>query len=370
MKKSHTLQRRVVFLGLIVLWFAAGIGILPVRAQEAPVWKIHDPQRPQPRVVTPAPQAAMAAPPPGAIILFDGSDLSGWCDENGEAATWTVQDGAMVRGPRGGDVFTERAFGDIQLHLEWSSPLPASGQGQGRGNSGVFLMGLYEVQILDSFQNATYPDGQAAALYGQHPPLANACRAPGEWQTYDIVFRRPRFQPDGRLAAPACVTVIHNGILVQDAAEFWGPTMWLQHLPYANHPDRLPLSLQDHGNPVRFRNIWARELRETNETGPMRSDSTPVIFLTPQALERYIGIYKFSPSSKSSFDIVSDGKQLTCIFGEERARVDLVPHSTTRFSLRWTAAHIDFMLNDDEEGRATAMTFNVAGSAFTIKRVE
>jgi hypothetical protein len=162
-----------------------------------------------------------------------------------------------------GSLVTRRSFGDVQLHLEWATPTPPTGDGQERGNSGVFLMGLYELQILDSHGNDTYPDGQAAALYGQEPPLVNACRPPGAWQTYDIVFRRPRFSADGNVTAPARITVLHNGVLVQDAAAFWGRTRHAARATYEPHPDRLPLALQDHGNPMRFRNIWIRELAET-----------------------------------------------------------------------------------------------------------
>jgi hypothetical protein len=148
----------------------------------------------------------------------------------------------------------------VQLHVEWAAPSPPSGDGQNRGNSGVFLMGRYEVQVLDSYRNTTYPDGQAAALYGQYPPLVNASRPPGEWQTYDIVFRRPRFDANGKLLSKARVTVFHNGVLVQDAVELTGPTAHHARPAYSAHPDRLPILLQDHGDPVRYRNIWLRNL--------------------------------------------------------------------------------------------------------------
>ena len=144
--------------------------------------------------------------------------------------------------------------------MEWASPAEVVGESQGRGNSGVFLMGFYEVQVLDNYQNKTYDDGMAAAVYGQFPPRVNACRAPGEWQTYDIVFHAPRFNAEGGLEKPAFMTVFHNGILVQDHVELTGPTGWKQRPPYKAHAERLPISLQDHGNPVRFRNIWIREL--------------------------------------------------------------------------------------------------------------
>jgi hypothetical protein len=159
-----------------------------------------------------------------------------------------------------GSIATRRAFGDVQLHVEWATPSPPRGEGQERGNSGVFLMGRYEIQVLDSYRNDTYADGQAAALYGQAPPLVNASRPPGEWQTYDVVFRRPRFGPDGALLQPARVTVFHNGVLVHDNVGFTGRTAHGRKATYEPHEDRLPLVLQDHGDPVRFRNIWVREL--------------------------------------------------------------------------------------------------------------
>jgi hypothetical protein len=352
-----------------LLWILLTLLCLPhLGAQTLPKWKAHDPERPRPRVVTPAPQGETVPPPSDAVMLFNGTGLENWCGEEGGDVSWVVEDGILMPGAKAEDIYTRRPFGDVQLHLEWSAPLPVKGTGQGRGNSGVFLMGLYEVQILDSFENTTYADGQAAAIYGQYPPLVNACRPPGEWQTYDIIFRRPRFTPDGALAGPAVMTVLHNGILVQDAVKLWGPSNWLQYLPYAPHPDKLPLSLQHHGNPVRFRNIWLRELREQEAPGPAYDESPPVITLTPESLDRYVGLYKYSPDSATGFTIRRIGDQLTCIYGEREGRVDLVPHSTTKFSMRWTAAFVEFALGKD--GRATAMTLNVSGSAFTVKRVD
>jgi hypothetical protein len=199
-------------------------------------------------------------PPSDAIVLFDGKDLSEWQGANGTQAKWKVENGYMevVRGTFG--ISTRQGFGDCQLHVEFRTPFPATGEGQGRGNSGVFLMSKYEVQVLDSYENKTYPDGQAAAVYGQYPPLVNASRPPGQWQSYDIIFRRPRFDKDGKLLNPARLTVLHNGVLVQDNVELTGPTGHHERPPYQPHADRLPISLQDHGNPVRYRNIWLRDL--------------------------------------------------------------------------------------------------------------
>ena len=177
---------------------ALGVG-LPAVAQSPARWKAHDMSRPRPPVVQPPPQALPVPAPPDAVVLFDGkSGLADWRSSDGGPAKWVVKDGAIESVPGSGYLYSARGFGDVQLHVEWAAPVPAKGTSQGRGNSGVFLMGLYEVQVLDSYQNDTYPDGQAAAIYGQYPPLVNACRPPGEWQTYDIVFRRPRFRPGRR----------------------------------------------------------------------------------------------------------------------------------------------------------------------------
>jgi hypothetical protein len=233
-------------------------------------WPIHDETRPQPPVVTPGTPSTPdvpGRPPSDAVVLFDGKDLSAWrATQGGGPAAWKVEEGYVQVVPGAGNIETKQAFGDCQLHAEFRTPTPPKGEGQGRGNSGVFFMGeRYEVQVLDSYESRTYPDGQAAALYGQYPPLVNASRPPGEWQTYDIVFAGPRFDAQGRLLRPARVTVFHNGIVVQHASELLGPTLHKVRPPYTAHPDRLPISLQDHGNPVRFRNIWVRELKERPE---------------------------------------------------------------------------------------------------------
>ncbi len=232
-------------------------------AQVSREWKIHDMDRPQPPLVDPGTASTKdqpSRPPSDSIVLFDGKDLSRWRSTNGEPAKWKAENGYMETVKGTGYVHSAQSFGDCQLHLEWRTPVPAIGEGQGRGNSGVYFMGKYEIQVLDSYQNKTYPDGQAGAVYGQYSPLVNASRPPGEWQTYDIVFHRPRFDKDGKLLRPARFTVFHNGVLVQDNVELTGPTDHMKRPPYAAHPDKLPLSLQDHSNPVRFRNIWIREL--------------------------------------------------------------------------------------------------------------
>ena len=224
-------------------------------------WRVHDAKRPAPPVVTPGSSPAeLAAPPSDAVVLFDGGDLSQWVSSDGKAAGWKVEGGHVEIVAGKGDILTKDSFGDCQLHLEFRMP-PPEGSGQHRGNSGVFLMGRYEIQVLDGYENATYADGQCAALYGQHPPLVNACRPPGEWQSYDVVFRAPRF--DGEtLVSPAFVTVLHNGVLVHDRAEILGDTAHRAVATYAPNAGTGPLRLQDHGNPVRFRNLWIRRLAE------------------------------------------------------------------------------------------------------------
>jgi hypothetical protein len=242
--------------------FVAILIVAALAAAQIPqiAWPVHAPDRPQPPVVTPGPAGPPVPPPSDAVVLFDGRDLKDWTDAKGQPALWKVEDGSFEVVPKTGDIRTARGFGDCQLHVEWMAPAPGKGADQDRGNSGVFLMGLYEVQVLDCFVNRTYADGMTAALYGQYPPLVNACRPPGEWQTYDIVFHRPRFDKDGQVVVPARMTVFHNGILVHDNDVLTGPTAHKARPPYKMHADRLPISLQDHGHPVRYRNIWLREL--------------------------------------------------------------------------------------------------------------
>ena len=213
-----------------------------------------------PAIVTPG--RANADPPSDAIVLFDGKNLSQWHAADGSAAKWNVRDGYVEVAPGTGEIITNQQFGDVQLHIEWMAPSPAVGTSQDRGNSGVFFgAGKYEVQVLDSYEAKTYPDGQAGALYGQFPPLVNPTRPPGEWQAYDIVFEMPRFDASGALVKRARATVFLNGVLVQNAKELIGPTTNKVRTPYSAHPAALPLSLQDHNHPVRFRNVWVRELK-------------------------------------------------------------------------------------------------------------
>lgn len=241
--------------------FAASSALAQSRPEDTEVWK------PVPVVV--APGAVVGAPPSDAIILFDGRDLAQWVSSQDKSpAAWSVAGGVLTVDKTRGNIETRRGFRDYQLHLEWRIPADITGDGQARGNSGVFLASTgprdegYEVQILDSFDNQTYVNGQAASVYKQHPPLANASRKPGEWQTYDIVWRAPTFSADGALASPANVTVFHNGVLAQDHAVLAGETVYIGKPAYKAHGPA-PIKLQAHGDPsapISFRNIWVREL--------------------------------------------------------------------------------------------------------------
>ena len=239
-------RARGLMLAVVAGLVAAGLGTW-MRAAEWKSGKVW----PEPKVVDPG---DATRPPSDAIVLFDGKDLSRW--EGGNE--WIVRDGYCIAQKT--SITTRQAFGSCQLHLEWAAPEKIEGQGQGRGNSGVYLMNNYEVQILDSYNNPTYYDGQCGAIYKQYPPLVNACRKPGQWQTFDIVFEAPQFDKSGKVVRPAFVTVFHNGVLIQNHVELQGTTAWDRPPQYTAHPPKLPLMLQFHGNPVRFRNIWIREL--------------------------------------------------------------------------------------------------------------
>ena len=297
-------------------------------------WKSHDLERPQPKVVTPAAKSTDA--PSDAIVLLGSEKLTGWTDEIGNPTKWKYADGVLESVKKAGYIYSKEKFGDCQLHVEFATPTPPKGDGQGRGNSGVFFYDDdFEVQVLDNFKNETYPDGTVGALYGQHAPLVNAARGPGEWQTYDIVFRRPRFNEDGSVKSPARLTVMLNGIFVQDAAECYGTTSWLQPTPFTDKGDETRISLQDHGNPVRYRNIWVRRLAETPPTPP-----TPqvTIELTNEQKKNYIG--KFGKVEVKEVD----GDLIATIHRGRPFRLQV--HSLTEMSFEKTAGEMEFELDD------------------------
>src|ERR1039457_5923330 len=234
------------FLPIALTAFAASVPVIK--------WKTGDRSRPMPAMVTPgepSTQEHAGTAPSDAVQLFNGKDLS----------AWQLRDGYFAVAPGTGDIVTKQPFGDMQLHVEWASPNPPHGSDQEPGNSGVYLQSLYEIQVLESNRNKTYPDGQAGAIYCQYPPLVNPARPPGEWQTYDIIFHAPRFSADSKLLEPAAITLLFNGVLAQDHAMPTGPTDYMKRPPYKVTAAKLPLLLQDHGQPVRYRNIWIRELR-------------------------------------------------------------------------------------------------------------
>jgi len=234
-------------------------------------WHVHDSGRPQPRAVEPgtcSTQESVGRPPSDALVLFDGAGLSMWQTEKGQPPAWIVENRILqvpdIGTPNGGDIYTRDSFGDCQLHIEWAAPDPPTGEIMNRGNSGVFFFGLYELQVFDSYRGGIYADGQAAAVYGQYPPLVNASRRPGEWQTFDVLFTAPRFK-DGTLEMPACMTVMHNGIAAHNHVALLGATGHRILPKYSPHGPKGPLMLQAHGNPVRYRNIWIRQLKGYDE---------------------------------------------------------------------------------------------------------
>ena len=218
------------------------------------IWK------PEPKVVTPGKTNSDA--PSDAIILFDGISGSAWQHTNGDAIKWTIADNALTVKPQTGTIATKQKFGDCQLHIEWRIDKNVKGENQDRGNSGIFLMGRYELQVLDNYNgiNKTYVNGQAGSIYKQSPPLVNVCKAPGEWQTYDIIFTAPRFSDNGSVITPARITVLQNGVLVQNNTSIWGNTVYIGSPTYEKHAAKESITLQDHGHLTSFRNIWVREL--------------------------------------------------------------------------------------------------------------
>ncbi|KAA3616354.1 MAG: DUF1080 domain-containing protein [Calditrichaeota bacterium] len=324
-------------------------------AQMGAQWRVHDLNRPQPPIVTPPTQFLPITAPSDAVVLFSGQDdITKWVGMNGQPTKWVCKEDYFECVKGSGYIKTKQSFGDVQLHVEWMAPTPATGQSQGRGNSGVFLMGRYEVQVLDSYNNITYPDGQAAAVYGQYPPAVNAARPAGEWQAYDIVFHRPRFNNLGQLTKKARMTVFHNGVLVQDNVTLWGETDWKKYRVYKNHPDKLPLSLQDHGNPVRYRNIWIRELEEI----PLNPASaiTPKVTLSTEALQKYVGTYKKEEKGEHQIFIEDD---TLWILAHGSRRFELIPQSNELFSARFTAIEVKFIFG--ENGIPAALDYTFTG---------
>lgn len=261
-RRTHLLttgQSRAVTPAIIAGLIVATAGAMTFNAFSALAQQQPQPQPQQkddhPPVITPG---TMSSPPSDAVILFDGTNLDGWTHPDGSKADWIVSDGMVTVKPGSGSIISKETFNDAQLHLEFATPTPAHGEGQERGNSGMYIQGRYEIQILDSYDNVTYANGQCSAIYGQYAPLVNASRKPGAWQTYDVIFHAPKFDESGKKIAPGTITVFHNGVLTQDHVELKGPTGGNLS---AESPAPGPLMLQDHGNTMRFRNIWFRRLK-------------------------------------------------------------------------------------------------------------
>ncbi|HKI44972.1 MAG TPA: DUF1080 domain-containing protein [Balneolales bacterium] len=250
---------------ILITIFMLTLSAINALAQEPPGNKLMKPEdteyyKPVPKVVTPG--KSQADPPSDAIVLFGGKNLDQWVNaKTGAPAGWTVSNGIMTIKPGSGDIRTKQSFGDFQLHIEWRAPYPPKGEGQGRGNSGVYLQSLYELQVLDSYNSKTYVNGQAGSIYKEYPPLVNACRPPGQWQSYDVIFTAPRFNDDGTVKNPARVTAFQNGVLIQNNVKLKGRTLYIGH-PYYEKHGPMPLLLQDHHNPVSYRNIWIRPLSD------------------------------------------------------------------------------------------------------------
>lgn len=241
--------------------FIAMLAIFSTSVASAQVDSSFFTERWQPAVKEITPGAGYGDAPSDAIILFNGKDFSQWESDAGKATVqWKLANGAMTVARNAGGIRTKQSFGDCQLHIEWRTPDSVKGKGQGRGNSGIFFMERYELQVLDSYNNKTYSNGQAGSIYKQHIPLVNASRGPGEWQTYDVIFTAPRFKADSSLSSPARITVFHNGVLVQNNVTLWGSTRYIGIPFYQMHGEKEPLALQDHGDLVSYRNIWIRNL--------------------------------------------------------------------------------------------------------------
>jgi Domain of Unknown Function (DUF1080) len=241
----------------LIFLFMASLAFSQSKPRESLEPTVTEIWEPKPAKITPGTNSGEA--PSDAIILFNGKDLNEWTSLDGSAAKWDVADGGMTVKKGAGDIKTKKAFGDIQLHIEWRAPSVIVGEGQGRGNSGIFLQGLYELQVLDSYESQTYSNGQAGSIYKQAIPLVNPTRKPGEWQAYDVIYTAPRFSDNGRVIIPAYITVLLNGVVVQNHNQIIGPTEYKGLPVYAPH-GKAGIKLQDHGNPVSFRNIWVREL--------------------------------------------------------------------------------------------------------------
>ncbi|MEM6328089.1 MAG: DUF1080 domain-containing protein [Bacteroidota bacterium] len=333
----------------------------PPHAPAPPGWRQHETERPQPPRVQPAEAMPSLAPPSDAVVLIGpgGDPGDHWETMGGDPIRWQTREGALVVTPGSGPIRTRESFGDVQVHMEWRPADEPDKDGQDRSNSGLFLAGdRYEVQILDNWQNETYADGRAAAIYGQFPPLAAASRPPDEWQRYDVFFRMPRFADDGSLLEAARMTVLHNGVLVQNNEILPGMTIWLESLPYEAHGPG-PISLQDHGSPVRFRNLWVREIPE-REAPPARYTLPDPMALTRAQTARLLGRYAREGGGTLIIERLGDGLGMSMPW--RPGVLPLVPLSPTRLHLANTNGVLTVEV--DDTGTVTGLAFAMGGATY------
>ena len=329
-------------------------------APTPPGWRQHDIDRPQPPRVEPAAAALPVAPPSDAVVLIgpDGSGAERWETDAGGPISWERRDGALVAAPGTGQIRTKESFGDVHLHVEWMPADEPEKTSQNRSNSGVFLVdGRYEVQVLDVWDNPTYADGRAGAIYGQFPPLADATRPPGAWQTYDVFFRMPRFGDAGEVLEPARMTVLHNGVLVQNNEELPGTTIWLESLPYEPHGPG-PIALQDHGSAVRFRNLWVRRLPE-RPAPPAGYADLGAVALSDAERDRLVGRYARDEGGTFVIERLGDGLGLSMPWRPGVLR--LVPLSPTELQLENTAGRFRVTLDG---GAVSRLAFEMGGATY------
>ena len=336
-----------------VIIAASGVLSPQARGQLETGWKTHDLNRPAPKVVTPGEGGNSMKPPSDAVILFDGKNFDSW---RGGVEGWRIVDGAMEFVEKAGPLMTKEEFGDCQLHLEWATPARVEGDGPQRGDSGVFLMNAFELQVLDSYDNPTNADSSAASIFGQYPPLANACRGPEQWQSYDIIFQAPRFDKDGQLQERARMTALHNGVLVQNNSEIFGPTSWLKHRRYAQGKTIGPLRLQDRGSPVRYRNIWIRRLA-AQRPQPDPPYPKAALELPPEKQNRLLGTYR--TGKQKEFRVFEKEGSLYCkLYG---VRMKMVALSESKFTFEKCAGGISFQLSKDGEVESASLQLDAAG---------
>lgn len=332
----------------------SGMLSLQVHGQLETGWKTHDLNRPAPKVVTPGEEAHTTKAPSDAVILFDGTSFDHW---TGGVGKWKIVDGVMESASKAGHMISKEEFGDCQLHVEWASPAEVIGNGKQRGDSGVFLMNVFELQVLDSYENPTIAGDGAASVYGQHPPLVNACRAPGKWQSYDIIFRSPRFDEDGELQKKARMTVLHNGVLVQDNSVILGPTAWIKHGRYVPGKTTGPIRLQDSlQRPVRYRNIWVRRL-EAQRPQPEKPYSSATVDLPPKKLERLVGTYQ--SEDQQEFHIARKADGIYCKL--HRASMKMMALSESEFVFEKCAGKMSFQMSAGGQVESAILELDAAG---------